>query len=139
MEGQTSLPPASLHPGPSPQLGVWGPLSWCWQVVKSGDPQRRQEVGQVADLQPALDALGLAVTPSTSSASIGPLPAGEGPEQLGDVSTPGPPWWDSDRNLKAVSKPFLPSDLTGGSWDHLSAQEPRTLEPHQLLSGPTPE
>lgn len=107
MEGQTSLPPASLHPGPSPQLGVWGPLSWCWQVVKSGDPQRRQEVGQVADLQPALDALGLAVTPSTSSASIGPLPAGEGPEQLGDVSTPGPPWWDSDRNLKAVSKPFL--------------------------------
>lgn len=28
LEGQNSLPPASLHPGPSPQLGVWGPLNW---------------------------------------------------------------------------------------------------------------
>lgn len=61
----------------------------------------------MAALQPSLDALGLAVPPSISSASISPLLADEGPEQLGDVSTPGPPWQDSDRNLNTVCKPFL--------------------------------
>lgn len=55
----------------------------------------------MADLQPRLDALGLAVAPNTFSASISPLPEDEGPQRLDDVRTPGPPWRDSDRNLNS--------------------------------------